>query len=290
MPGRAERVVDYLAVGHVTADLGPDDHVQLGGAVSYAAATALALDLRTAIVTSAAEGFLSSDDVPGVDRHVVRSEVTTSFRNVYDERGGRTQSAVAVARELSLLDVPSTWRDVGVLHLAPVADEVVSDLIEGVRADFVGLTPQGWLREVEPGREVAPRSWSAPRSWLERVDAVVVSDEDLVAAPEALALLREHVPITVVTEGADGAVCYAGSDPIRQPALPAQPVDPTGAGDTFAAALFVSLWHGRDIGGALRFAAAAAAFAVESVGVAVLPGIDVIEERAAGASPTSSAR
>jgi ribokinase len=48
-------------------------------------------------------------------------------------------------------------------------------------------------------------------------------------------------------------------------------VDPTGAGDVYAAALFVRMAAGRGLAAAMSFAAAAAAIAVEGAGVCRLP-------------------
>jgi len=52
-------------------------------------------------------------------------------------------------------------------------------------------------------------------------------------------------------------------------------VDPTGAGDVFAAALFIGLWSAMPAERAARLAAAAAAISIESPGT---EGIQTLEE------------
>jgi ribokinase len=78
--------------------------------------------------------------------------------------------------------------------------------------------------------------------------------------------------VLAVTRGPAGARAYAGGRVLDQPAFPARVVDPTGAGDTFAAAFFITLRESGDVRAALAFAAAAAAIAIEALGVTGMPG------------------
>lgn len=61
--------------------------------------------------------------------------------------------------------------------------------------------------------------------------------------------------------------------------MSAREVDPTGAGDVFAAAFLVSLRRREAVATAARFAAAAAAISVEGFGLGAIPTRAVIEER-----------
>jgi ribokinase len=93
-------------------------------------------------------------------------------------------------------------------------------------------------------------------SLLDLADVVVVN------RPEAAALGIEPSDRVVVTLGADGVAVAEEA----VPAFPAQAVDPTGAGDSFVAALAVALHEGADLVEAARFGAAAGACAVEVAG------------------------
>ncbi len=75
-------------------------------------------------------------------------------------------------------------------------------------------------------------------------------------------------PTLLITEGARGARCWAGTREIRQPAFAVDPVDTTGAGDTFLGYLLAGLDRGRPFAEALRVAAAAAAIQVTRPGAA----------------------
>ena len=72
----------------------PDGHV-IGGAVTYASLTALALGLRPAMVTSLGPDVNPASLPADVPSHVVPSRETTTFNNVY-EHGRRTQTIVGV--------------------------------------------------------------------------------------------------------------------------------------------------------------------------------------------------
>lgn len=79
---------------------------------------------------------------------------------------------------------------------------------------------------------------------------------DLPAAARAVAA---HGPTVVVKDGRDGALLVGADRMIREAGTPVVPVDTTGAGDTFDAALVAALLEGHPEGEALRWACAAGA-------------------------------
>lgn len=80
--------------------------------------------------------------------------------------------------------------------------------------------------------------------------------------------LLDHVPEVVVTLGAAGSayVSRDAPEPVYVPAVPAEPVDTTGAGDTFVGALAVALGEGKPMPEAMAWASAAAALSVQRHG------------------------
>jgi 1D-myo-inositol 3-kinase len=276
--------IDYLAIGHVTVDMAPDGERRLGGAVSYAALTATALGLRAGIVTRCAPGVPDAVALAGVTCQIRPAPVTTTFRNQYDAAGNRHQVLLDLAPAVDADDVPAVWRRARIVHLAPIAHEVgpVFASLVGA-ASFVGLSPQGWLRELAPGDLVRPGPWRVPPALVARADAIVVSAEDLAGEPRGIGWLVPQVPVLVVTRGREGAVAYANGAEVRQSAVPAEAVDPTGAGDVFAAAFFVRYDETKDVTTALRFAAGAAALAIEGQGVRGIASRAAIEARLAAA-------
>jgi len=121
-----------------------------------------------------------------------------------------------------------------------------------------------------PARPLSP-------SLLEQVDWLTPNETELEvlagvtpatpgAAARAAGMLVRGVPNVVVTMGGQGAVWVYNGGHLHLPALPAQVVDTTAAGDTFCGALAVGLAEGMQPEAALRFAGAAAAICVSRPG------------------------
>jgi ribokinase len=93
-----------------------------------------------------------------------------------------------------------------------------------------------------------------------RLSGVPVNDR--ASAAEAARVLRGYgVGAVVVTLGPDGAACVTARESLHAPAFEVRVVDTTAAGDTFNAALAVSLVERASLADALRFANAAGALA-----------------------------
>lgn len=87
--------------------------------------------------------------------------------------------------------------------------------------------------------------------------------------PEAaLGVLSELVPLAVITRGAQGVVAVDQStgEQASVPALAVPAIDPTGAGDVFAAALVAGTLEGWPLVERLRFAVLTSALAVQQFG------------------------
>ena len=80
-------------------------------------------------------------------------------------------------------------------------------------------------------------------------------------------LLEYGVGNVVITQGERGALIVRGSGTRQIPALPIQAVDVTGAGDSFNAALAVSLGEGMDLDEAVSVAVRAGAYTATRLGV-----------------------
>src|SRR5690349_16636046 len=103
---------DILLIGHVARDLrttDPNDGYRLGGTVSFAAVTSVKLGRRPTIVTAAAPGLDVSELPREVELHVLPSEATTTFANVYTD-AGRIQHCSARARPITAADIEPSLR------------------------------------------------------------------------------------------------------------------------------------------------------------------------------------
>ncbi len=260
--------LDYLIVGHVAQDVSPVG-VRLGGTAAYAGLTARALGLRVGLLTSTAP---ETDLRPlaALEIHNLPAAATTTFENRYP-RQGRQQWIHARARPLRLQDRPAAWADPGILHLAPIAGEIDPGCLAESGDSWVGVTPQGWMRTWDETGRIQRATWAPTESSLADAGAVVVSLEDLDGDEAAAEELAHTCRLLVVTDGPHGARVYWNRDQRRILAPRVHEVDPTGAGDIFAAAFFIRLRQTRDPWESARFANSLASASVTRSGIDSVP-------------------
>lgn len=260
----------FLVIGHVTWDV-VEGGCRLGGTSTYAALTAQSLGERTGIITSAARGLnLDTFVSRGIQVILLPSPVTTTFENMYSGPH-RRQVLHSVAHPLGPDLVPASWLKTNVILLAPVAQEVSPALSDLFPDSLVGLSAQGWLRTWGADGVVRGIPIPDPERTLRKLDVVVASDEDLAFDKSLIGLYSQLAPIFVLTRGAAGAIIYADGQPHETPAFKVSEVDPTGAGDTFAAAYLIALSHTGDPLLAAHVAHGAASFVVERPGTEGIP-------------------
>lgn len=273
---------EFVAVGHVARDRMPSGY-RLGGTAAYAACTAARLGLRAALVTRAAPFAPLDALATEVAVYNAGSPRSTTFENVY-EGGQRRQYLHARAQPLAAADVPASLRQAPIVLFGPVAQEMQPDLLDCASGATVrAVVPQGWLRTWDDDGLVRPVAWREADSIRGRCDVLVLSVDDLQGVPQLLAAWQRLAPFVVITRGREGAEGYADARLIhRARAYRASEVDPTGAGDVFAAAFAIGLHQRGDPVWAADFACAAAAFAIESPGLAgIAPRPRVLERMAA---------
>jgi sugar/nucleoside kinase (ribokinase family) len=256
---------DYVTVGHVTCDVLEDGTRQPGGGAFYSALQAARLGQRTQIVTRGEPREL--DELLAPYRNEVEVRVLPAERTTTLATSGmgtqRRQRVLAWAGPIAeTLEV-----DTAILHLAAVARETPARW--SGKADFIGLTPQGLVREWTKDGEVQHTQLD-PRALPQCVDALVLSDRERAWCGQ---LFATHGPSVV-----DGTIAVtAGSAPTelllpdgtveRVPVAPrAEPREDLGAGDVFAAAFFIALREGRNPAEAAAYGHAAAAVRLAGAG------------------------
>jgi hypothetical protein len=269
---------DFVAVGHVTKDLGPGGGYTIGGTVTYATLTANSLGLSAAVVTSASPDLDLPSLLSEVELHVVPSSVCTVFENLYQGQH-RRQIVHSVANPLRASDLPPAWRESPVALLGPVAGELGLDWLGVFRRALVGVTPQGWMRQWDGSGVVRRKAWREAERVLSGVDVLVFSEQDVESDEATIQGYAEIAPIAVVTRGRLGASVHCNGSWRHFPAFPAREVDPTGAGDVFAAAFLVRLRETGDPFQAAPFANCAAAVSIEGPGVSGIPTREQLRER-----------
>jgi len=275
-------IPDYLVIGHVTKDLVTDGFT-IGGTATYAAVTAHRLGLRAAIVTSAEADLVLPPIFDGIQVVCLPAQATTTFRNVYTN-GTRQQYIKALADPIGGDAIPSDWRQVPLIHLGPLVQEIDESVIHQFPASRVVATPQGWFRSWDDTGYVVLGKWSGAERLVPHLSALVLSDEDVCGDhPSCIEHYATLGRILVVTHGPRGASVYHAGQVRHFPTRKAREVDPTGAGDVFAAAFLIRLYEtaqshgGEDPWEAACFANVVASFSVEGPGVSGIPYREQVE-------------
>lgn len=232
----------YLAIGHVCKDLTPTGWT-FGGTAAYSARTARAIGCDVHVVTSTGADIDPRVALPDIDVANSPAERSTTFENIYSPEG-RVQMLHGVANRLDthlakLIDKPAAAIDI--VHLAPIAQEVDRAWLDHFRSSFIGITPQGWMRQWDKSGRVSPADWTLAEAVLRRATAAVTSIEDVRGDEFLIKQWAKWARVLVVTRGAKGCSVYYDGVITDLPAIKVDVVDETGAGDVFAAAFFVRL-------------------------------------------------
>lgn len=257
--------IDYLVIGHITRDVTPVGN-RVGGTVSYSGRAAQALGCQTAVLTSCQPDYEGLAQLNDLTVEVVPSAHTSTFENIY-RANGRTQMLYTPAGPIQAQHLPTDWLDTAVVQLAPVANEVDPALIHQFPNSVIGMTPQGWLRCWSADGRVTARDWPEAEQYLPLADVVILSEEDLL--DEAmLPRYRQAARLLILTENARGCTVFLGEEVRQIPAPSVTLVEPTGAGDIFAAAFLTRYaQNGRNPWQAAEFANQIAAQSVTQVGL-----------------------
>jgi sugar/nucleoside kinase (ribokinase family) len=98
---------------------------------------------------------------------------------------------------------------------------------------------------------------------------------------DAAGILARRGPLVVVKNGADGAIAHDGSSVLKAEALPIEPVDTVGAGDSFDAGFVTAVLRGFGRPQALAIAAACGSLSTRAAGgTAAQPDWDLALESA----------
>eukprot|EP01096_Ripella_sp_DP13-Kostka_P007837 TRINITY_DN2892_c0_g1_i2.p1 TRINITY_DN2892_c0_g1~~TRINITY_DN2892_c0_g1_i2.p1 ORF type:complete len:294 (+),score=99.78 TRINITY_DN2892_c0_g1_i2:402-1283(+) len=279
----SNNALDFLAIGHITKDLVGEDSFQIGGTVTFSALAAAKFGYRSGIATAASQSLCKASLFEPI--HVCSSpttELETVFENIYLPHG-RKQYVRSVAPVISASHIPHEWLDTPIVHIGPVAQEIAHDVYPLFSNSMIGITPQGYMRDWNNKQgQVNAIEWADASLILPKVSAVIVSNEDLPGGERSASLLKLYsslCPVVVCTLGPKGCQVFHRGSSSHVAAFPATEVDPTGAGDVFAASFLLKLKQTSDPLAAAEFANAAAACNIEHPGAAGLPSLEQVQAR-----------
>jgi sugar/nucleoside kinase (ribokinase family) len=230
-------------------------------------------------MVTAAGPELDLSPLAALSLRVIPSATSTKFEN-QDTKHGRRQTLLSRAAPVPLEAVPDAWRGVGLVHLAPIAAEIDTEMVAAFPGSFVGVTAQGWLRSWGVDGRVVPTDLTTALPACAGADAVVVSLEDLGGREAYVLELSARCRTLAVTLGRDGVRVFTAGSEHHLPAPEATEIDPTGAGDIFAAAFFHMLHGGSTPLEAARFGQQIAAPSVSRRGLASVPSVEEVRRLA----------
>jgi sugar/nucleoside kinase (ribokinase family) len=281
--GRAGTPPDFVAVGHLTVDE-LSDGLRPGGSALYAGLFAHRQGLRVGLLTSYGPDFPFDVLPPEIEVIAVPASATTRFALDYRPEGRRLTLRERAAR-LEAAHVPPHFAEAGLAYLCPVADEVAPALVRAFPDAAVGVGAQGWCRVWDREGTVAMRPWPDPAPILARAQALFLSSDDVAGWETQALALYQDVPLGALTFAERGAVLFVNGERHVIPAAPAVEVEPTGAGDVFAAAFLVRYNASGDPFEAASYAAVAGALTVEAAGIAGVPTAERLAERWRASQP-----
>ncbi len=271
---------DVISVGHVARDEFGAGEWRMGGSAWYGAVAMCRLGRAVTLVTRIGEAELpryrdAAAEI-GVELARLESYATTTFAHTFHD-GRRELRLLARARGIGAADL-APFGGARAVYLGSVIGEHADDLFASLSRPAV-LAGQGELRAFDAHGAVSYREWRRASLVLPRVRAMVISEEDI-GGELALARGWSREGVVIVTRAERGAVLLrSGRETAVAAYRPARIVDPTGAGDAFAAGLLVALEERASWEEALDFANCVASFCLEDVGVAGLADRPRVEER-----------
>lgn len=271
-------VLGNLLVDDVVLADGRTRMAEPGGAVLYAALGARLWGLRVGIVSVRGEEYpeqaLDLMARRGIALDGVRSLGRPGLRNWLLYEGARRHLVHRLEgpthAEVSPLPdaIPPEWRGAPAFHLCPMPIEVQRTLVEALFGRFLSLDPFLRLR---------PDTLETMRGILARVDVLFLSEDEM-ELPEVADLrdlARGRLATLVFKRGARGGTLFdargKGAVVNWEPRV-VQVVDPTGAGDAFAAGVLAGWLRGEPHERALQRGVVGASFAVEDWGPAGIFG------------------
>ncbi len=265
---------DYLIFGHITQDL-VEDGTRLGGTAFFSSILARRLGLDVALVTSY-DADLDLEALDGIKIINQKGQGTTTFKNMYGT-AGRTQYLVDRAKSLDPSLIPNSYQTAKIVHLAPVAREIDLKVGRKFPNSSLAYSLQGWLRDWDDAGLVHPAPLPETDQDGTLDGTAFLSIEDLGFDRSGLDSIRGLFPDLVLTTGKLGAELYTKNEMQLVPTEPAREVDPTGAGDIFAAAFIIARSIlGKSLHDSARFANALAGISITRPGTNGIPSVEEI--------------
>ena len=284
----AQARFDLIAAGHIVNEMiysqGRTIGPVLGSPPAYSLVASARQGTKTGIVTKIGEDFppelLEAFSLGGVDtRGISKCQNSSRSELIYSRDGNKEIKFPTRADFIKASDVPKAYKSCRMMYVCTMEDDVQLDQIpEVVKFGDESALDLGGYGGVHMSRKRRNQIEDLPSFALEAAgnfDFVKASDEDcrmIFGKDEAMEvfakkLLRGKTRATLITLGSEGLIlCTRSEGCCHIPALRGNPVDPTGAGDTFMAGFLSEYLRCGDILQAAVFGSVTALCVIEKTG------------------------
>jgi len=267
--------IDFIS--HVSRLAKADDevnvdklHVSLGGSASNFVTCLSRLGVNTSILAKVgddefgeiARAKLSQNGVDITRLITIKGRTGMAFIAVDDEAERSIYTYMGANADFKLEKEDLNYiKSSDLVHITGMYHEVVEEASKHAK-----------LLSFNPGSILSSYGFKKLNKIIKRTDILFLNKKEVtlltnLKIDDGTKLLIElGVPIVVVTMGKDGAMVYTSKEIIKTPAKPANALDTTGAGDTFAAGFLASFLKDQDLKECLRFANKLAAQTVQNLG------------------------
>jgi sugar/nucleoside kinase (ribokinase family) len=198
----------------------------------------------------------------------IKTGITVSITSATDRALITYLGSIA---ELRADDIRDEWFH-GFRHLHVSSFYLQRGLRPGLKSLLARARRAGLTTSIDPGFDPSGRWDRDLVDTLQEVDIFFPNEVELEAVggsadPEtALRALDNGRTCTIAKLGARGCMLLAGDMAVHVPAFPVEPVDTTGAGDSFNAGFLYAWLSGRGVMESVRFAAACGALSTQGLG------------------------
>jgi sugar/nucleoside kinase (ribokinase family) len=241
------------------------------------------------VVTSVGPGLDLAKALPGAQIANHLAAATTVFENIYQD-GARTQFLHRRAEVLAADHIPLSWRTAPMVYLGTIDKEIDASVFHCFGDEsLICVMPQGFFRRWDDQGRISFAEWTPSEAMLRSINVLILSELDVPDPDQLVCKWGQSIETMVITRAERGATVYQRGSLCHYPARPTRQVDPTGAGDVFAAAFLLRTAETGDPCQAARFANVAASFSIEGPGVSGIPFRQQVEAylNETGQQPTS---
>ncbi len=274
---------NILTIGPVTKDIiiTPDNqYTQIGGSVYYIANIISQLNKDvTTIITLGENDLELVKDFPS-KLHIIETQKTMEYTNIYKEDLERTQKADIPENPITiekLEKIGVNYDDYSIVIVAPLSKyDIPQETIEYLKNKNlkVVLLAQGYLRKTTNDGDVIETPWDNYEKYLKHTDILTLDKKEIKKAfnieditKKAIISLIDNYDMDsiIITKAKDGSRIYTKDSLIDIQAFKCDdPKDPTGLGDTYIGAYVTQIVDNKSPREAGLFASMCAKMKLES--------------------------